>query len=72
VRYHTISFGRTTHDEVDQMEHSQYPHFLSQAHEGADVVVLPVEGRDRVECLLDQLKLTCALVRDLDETVKEI
>jgi hypothetical protein len=60
------------HDEDDQMEHSQYYYFLSRAREGADVVVLPVEGRDRDRCLPDQVKLTLSLTRDLDEAVKEI
>jgi hypothetical protein len=60
------------HVEDDQMEHSQYRHFLSQAHDGADVVVLPTEGHDHIGCLADQVNLTCALTRDLDEAVKEI
>jgi hypothetical protein len=35
-------------------------------------VVLPEEGRDRIGCFLDQVKLTRALVRDLDEAVMEV
>jgi hypothetical protein len=35
-------------------------------------VVLPVEGRNRIRCFADQVMLTHALVRDLDEAVKEI
>jgi hypothetical protein len=60
------------HDEDDQMEHSQYYYFLSWAREGADAVVLRAEGHDRVGCLPDQVKLTRALTRDLDEAMKEI
>jgi hypothetical protein len=54
------------------MEHSQYRHFLSRAREGAEVVVLPVGDRDRIRCFADQVKLTHALVRDLDEAIKEV
>jgi hypothetical protein len=54
------------------MEHSQYYHFSSRAHEVTDVVVLPAEGHDHIRCFADQVKMTCALVRDLDEVVKEI
>jgi predicted fused transcriptional regulator/phosphomethylpyrimidine kinase len=35
-------------------------------------VVLPVKGRDHVGCQSDQVKLTCALIRDLDEAMNEI
>jgi hypothetical protein len=35
-------------------------------------VVLPTEDRDRIRCFANQVKLTRALVRDLDEAVKEI
>jgi hypothetical protein len=35
-------------------------------------VVLPTGDRDRIGCFDDQVKLTCAFVRDLDEAVKEI
>jgi predicted Fe-Mo cluster-binding NifX family protein len=60
------------HEAEDQMEHSQYHHFLSWAREGVEVVVLPVEGRDHIGCFANQVKLTRALVRDLDEVVKEV
>jgi hypothetical protein len=60
------------HEEDNQMEHSQYWHFLSQAREGDDVVVLPMEDCDRIGCFADQVKLTRALVWDLDEVIKEI
>jgi hypothetical protein len=58
------------HKEDDQTKHSQYHHFPSRAREGAEAVVLPAEDRDRIGCFTDQVKLTCALVRDLDEAVK--
>jgi hypothetical protein len=35
-------------------------------------VVLLVGGRDRIGCFTDQVKLTHALVRDLDEAIKEV
>jgi hypothetical protein len=54
------------------MVHSQYHHFPSQAEEGAETVVLPAGDHDRMGCFTDQVKLTCALVRDLDEVVKEV
>jgi predicted nuclease with TOPRIM domain len=54
------------------MEHSQYHHLPSGAREGADAVVLPVKGCGHIRCLPDQVKQTCALVRDLIEVVKKI
>jgi hypothetical protein len=60
------------HEEDDQIQHSQYRHFLSQAREGAEAMVLPTEGHDRIGCFADQVKLTRALVRDLDEAIKEV
>jgi hypothetical protein len=33
---------------------------------------MPVGDRDHIECFADQVKLTRALVRDLDEAVKEV
>jgi hypothetical protein len=35
-------------------------------------VVLPAGDHDRMGCFTDQVKLTRALVRDLDEAVKEV
>jgi hypothetical protein len=35
-------------------------------------VVLPTGDHDHMGCFTDQVKLTCALVRDLDEAVKEV
>jgi hypothetical protein len=54
------------------MEQSQYRHFPSRTREGAKVVVMPVGDCDHIECFADQVKLTRALVRDLDEAIKEV
>jgi hypothetical protein len=35
-------------------------------------VVMPIGDRDRIGCFTDQVKLTHALVQDLDEAVKEV
>jgi hypothetical protein len=35
-------------------------------------VVMPAGDRDHIGCFADQVKLTHALVRDLDEIVKEV
>jgi hypothetical protein len=51
------------------MENLQYHHFPRQA-EGAVAMVLPVGDHDRIGCFTDQVKLTHALVRDLDEAVR--
>jgi hypothetical protein len=60
------------HEAEEQIEHSQYRHFPSHAREGAEAVVMPVEDRDHIGCFADQVKLTHALVRNLDEAVKEV
>jgi hypothetical protein len=54
------------------MAHSQYHHFLSRAEEGAKAVILPAGGHDHMGCFTDQVKLTHALVWNLDEAVKEV
>ncbi len=54
------------------MEQSQYCHFPSHAREGAEAVVMPARDRDHIGCFTDQVKLTRALVRDLDEAIKEV
>jgi hypothetical protein len=54
------------------MEQSQYHHFPSRAREGSEVVVMPAGDRDHIRCFANQVKLTHALVRDLDEAVKEV
>jgi hypothetical protein len=35
-------------------------------------VVLPARDHDHIGCFTDQVKLTRALVQDLDETIKEV
>jgi hypothetical protein len=54
------------------MVHLQYFHFSSRAEEGLEVVVLPAGDYDHMGCFIDQVKLTHALVRDLDEAIKEV
>jgi hypothetical protein len=54
------------------MEHSQYRHFLSRAKEGAEVVVMPAGDHNHTGCFTGQVKLTHALVRDLDEAIMEV
>jgi hypothetical protein len=60
------------HEAEEQMEQSQYRHFPSRTREGAEVVVMPTGDHDHIGCFTDQVKLTQALVRDLDEAVKEV
>jgi hypothetical protein len=60
------------HEVEEQMENSQYHHFLSHAREGAEAVVMPVGDHDHIGCFTDQVKLTRALVRDLDEAIKVV
>jgi hypothetical protein len=50
------------HEAEEQIEQSQYCHFLSHAREGAEVVVMPAGDRDHIGCFADQVKLTHALV----------
>jgi uncharacterized membrane-anchored protein YhcB (DUF1043 family) len=54
------------------MKHSQYHHFPSCVREGAEAVVMPTGDHDHIGCFADQVKLTHALVQDLDEDVKEV
>jgi hypothetical protein len=35
-------------------------------------MVMPMGDRDHIGCFTDQVKLTCTLIRDLDEAVKEV
>jgi hypothetical protein len=60
------------HEADERMAHSQHHHFPSRAEEGEEVVVLPAGDHDRIGCFTDQVKLTHALVQDLDEAVKEV
>jgi hypothetical protein len=60
------------HEASEWMEHSQYRHFLSQAKEGVEAMVMPARDCDHIGCFVDQVKLTRALVWDLDEAVKVV
>jgi hypothetical protein len=60
------------HEADEQMAHSQYRHFPSRAEEGAGAVILPARGHDHMGCSTDQVKLTRALVQNLDEVIKEV
>jgi erythromycin esterase-like protein len=54
------------HEVEEQMAHSQYCHLLSRAKEGARVVILPAGGHNHMGCFTDQVRLTRALVQNLD------
>jgi hypothetical protein len=54
------------------MEQSQYRHFPSRAREGAEAIMMPAGDHDHIGCFADQVKLTRALVRDLNEAIKEV
>jgi hypothetical protein len=54
------------------MEHSLYRHFPSHARKGAEALVVPTGDSDHIGCFDDQVELTRALVRDLDEVIKEV
>jgi hypothetical protein len=60
------------HEAEEQIEQSQYHHFPSHAREGAKAVMMPVGDRDHIGCFADQVMLTRAFVRDLNEAVKEV
>jgi hypothetical protein len=60
------------HEAEERMAHSQYRHFLSRAEEGAKAEILPTGGHGHMGCFTDQLKLTRALVQNLDEAIKEV
>jgi hypothetical protein len=60
------------HEADEQMAHSQYRHFPSRAEEGAGAVILPTGGHNHMGCFTNQVKLTRALVQNLDEAVKEV
>jgi hypothetical protein len=60
------------HEADEQMAHLQYRHFLSRAEEGAGAIILSVGGHNHMGCFTDQVKLTRALVQNLDEAVKEV
>jgi hypothetical protein len=56
----------------EKISHSQYRHFPSRAEEGAEAVILAAGGHDHMRCFTDQVKLTRALVQNLDEAIKEV
>jgi hypothetical protein len=60
------------HEADVRMAHSQYHHFPSRVQEGAEAVILPARGRDHMGCFTEQVKLTRALVQNLDEAIKEV
>jgi hypothetical protein len=60
------------HEVDERMAHSQYRHFLSRAEEGAELVILPAGDHNHMGCFTDQVMLTHALVRNLDEAIKEV
>jgi hypothetical protein len=60
------------HEADERMAHSQYHHFSSRAEEGVEIVILPARGHGCMGCFIDQVKLTHALVQDLDEAMKEV
>jgi hypothetical protein len=59
------------HEAKEQMEQSQYHHFPSCAREGIEAIVMPAGDHDHIGCFTDKVKLTWALVWDLDEAIKE-
>jgi hypothetical protein len=60
------------HEADEQMTHSQYHHFPSRAEEGTGAVILPAGSHDHMGCFTNKVKLTHALVQNLDEAIKEI
>jgi hypothetical protein len=60
------------HEADERMSQFQYRHFLSRVEEGAEAVVLPAGSHYCMGCFTDQVKLTLALVWNLDEVVKEL
>jgi hypothetical protein len=60
------------HETDEQMAHSQYRHFQYRAEEGVEAVVLLAGDHDLMGCFTDQVKLTSALIWDLDEVIKEV
>jgi hypothetical protein len=59
------------HDVDEQMTQSQYHHLLSRA-KGPAAVILPAGSHDCMGCFTDEVKLTHALVQNLDEAVKGV
>jgi hypothetical protein len=61
-----------SHEVEEQMGQSQYRHFPNRAQEGDEVVVMPAGYCDHIGCFTDQVKLTRAVVWDIDGAVKEV
>jgi DNA repair exonuclease SbcCD ATPase subunit len=55
-----------------QMDQSLYCHFPSHAREGTEAIMMPAGDHDHIRCFADHMKLTRALVQDLDEAIKEV
>jgi hypothetical protein len=53
------------------MEQSQYYYLPSRA-QGVEAVVMPTGDRDHIGYFIDQVKLSRALVRDLDKAIKGV
>jgi hypothetical protein len=60
------------HEADEQMAQSPYRHFPSRGEDGAKAVILPAGGHDCMGCFTDQVKLTHALVQNLDEAVNVV
>jgi predicted Fe-Mo cluster-binding NifX family protein len=60
------------HEAGERMSHSQYRHFPSQVEEGVEAIILPTGGHDHMGCFTDHVRLTRALVQNLDEAIKEV
>jgi hypothetical protein len=60
------------HEAEEQIEQLQHRHFPSHTREGAEAVVMPTGDHDQIGCFADQVKMTRALVRDIDTAVKEV
>jgi hypothetical protein len=45
---------------------------MKPTREGAEAIVMPVGGHDHIGCFANQVKLTRALVQDLDEAINEV
>jgi hypothetical protein len=47
-------------------------HIRNTTTSRAELKIVPAGGHDRMGCFIDHVKLTRALVRNLDEAVKEV
>jgi hypothetical protein len=60
------------HEVEEQMEELQYRHFPCRTREGDEAVVIPAGDRNHIGCFTNQMKLTQALVQELNEAIKEV